>query len=446
MKIDWKLKGLNLLKFNCNKDTVIHPETCSDMVQMEHDGTLNLTDWIKSGTSSIGDNLADWITNNLSGSITVNSDWHPNGDLDQSNALSLGYIGSASSNPIKVSYSNSLGVSTPTYGVVCAGPTVETNQGVLNIKAATTSTLGGIRLGTAPQTMTTTRPVLMGLTGPAYVVLDNINANTYLYNWQINLNTQGTKMASTFWINPNGDNNPDPKGWEGDTLTIALTSYPYFTNIKTRYDGVTSIGDVIKRVYPIRADKDGRLYDYIDLSYSISRETNTNNIQLKEHFSDAGTVISTVDFTPKDGVTHNGNTTAGCLAKFSAAGTVTNGPALGSGTTTYLRNDGTWHTPDPYELANVSNPTGLLSVSESYPNTVGCNVVEPGENPTTVIPIRCDDDNKIHVVVLDDIVKAIVKNEDFINTFAAALAIPISVVVKDDSETNDSWKSALGLS
>ena len=41
-----------------------------------------------------------------------------------------------------------------------------------------------------------------------------------------------------------------------------------------------------------------------------------------------------------------GSGTSGYIAKFNGTGTITNGPQLGSGTTTYLRNDGTWVTPD----------------------------------------------------------------------------------------------------
>ena len=40
-----------------------------------------------------------------------------------------------------------------------------------------------------------------------------------------------------------------------------------------------------------------------------------------------------------------GSGTSGCLAKFNGTSSITNGPQLGSGTTTYLRNDGSWATP-----------------------------------------------------------------------------------------------------
>lgn len=54
----------------------------------------------------------------------------------------------------------------------------------------------------------------------------------------------------------------------------------------------------------------------------------------------------TVNVTPSitDNITGSG--TSGNIAKFSGANTVTDGPAFGSDTTKYLRNDGTWEQPD----------------------------------------------------------------------------------------------------
>ena len=54
-----------------------------------------------------------------------------------------------------------------------------------------------------------------------------------------------------------------------------------------------------------------------------------------------------VPATPAFTDTHNlsGSGTSGYLVKWSGATAVTNGPQLGTGTTTFLRNDGTWATP-----------------------------------------------------------------------------------------------------
>lgn len=52
-----------------------------------------------------------------------------------------------------------------------------------------------------------------------------------------------------------------------------------------------------------------------------------------------------VTVTPSIANNVTGSGTSGYLTKFNGANTVTNGPALGTSTTTYLRNDGTWATP-----------------------------------------------------------------------------------------------------
>ena len=63
-----------------------------------------------------------------------------------------------------------------------------------------------------------------------------------------------------------------------------------------------------------------------------------------------------------------GSGTNGYLTKFNGANTVTNGPALGSSTTTYLRNDGNWATP-------TNTTTGTTYAAASVPNntTFGTN-------------------------------------------------------------------------
>lgn len=60
----------------------------------------------------------------------------------------------------------------------------------------------------------------------------------------------------------------------------------------------------------------------------------------------SGGTAQTVKVTPS--ITNNvtGSGTSGYLAKFNGANTITSGPQLGSGTTTYLRNDGSWATPN----------------------------------------------------------------------------------------------------
>ena len=65
---------------------------------------------------------------------------------------------------------------------------------------------------------------------------------------------------------------------------------------------------------------------------------------------------TTVNITPS--ITNNvtGSGTSGYIAKWNGANTITNGPAFGSSTVTYLRNDGSWTTPNntTYDLSGYA--------------------------------------------------------------------------------------------
>lgn len=65
-------------------------------------------------------------------------------------------------------------------------------------------------------------------------------------------------------------------------------------------------------------------------------------IDAQGHISAYGSAV-TIPTIPSNNVTGSG--TSGYLAKFSGANAITNGPQLGTSTTTFLRNDGTWATP-----------------------------------------------------------------------------------------------------
>lgn len=55
--------------------------------------------------------------------------------------------------------------------------------------------------------------------------------------------------------------------------------------------------------------------------------------------------IGDTTYNVKDANAIKGSGTSGSLVKFNGSGTVTDGPALGSDTTKFLRNDGTWQVP-----------------------------------------------------------------------------------------------------
>lgn len=55
-------------------------------------------------------------------------------------------------------------------------------------------------------------------------------------------------------------------------------------------------------------------------------------------------------YNVKDANAVTGSGTSGYLAKFNGSKSITNGPQLGSSTTTFLRNDGTWATPSTRQI------------------------------------------------------------------------------------------------
>ena len=94
-----------------------------------------------------------------------------------------------------------------------------------------------------------------------------------------------------------------------------------------------------------------------------------------------GSGVQTVTVTPS--ITNNitGSGTSGYLAKFNGTNTITNGPQLGSSTTTYLRNDGTWDTPtDTKNTAGSNNSTSSLYLIGATSQTTGSNGVQTYSN------------------------------------------------------------------
>ena len=90
---------------------------------------------------------------------------------------------------------------------------------------------------------------------------------------------------------------------------------------------------------------------------------------------------------PADNVTGSG--TSGYLAKFNGANTITNGPALGTATTTFLRNDGSWAAPtDPKVTQTVQSATATSTTA--YPILLSATAASTTTTQTTTAlrPLR----------------------------------------------------------
>lgn len=87
----------------------------------------------------------------------------------------------------------------------------------------------------------------------------------------------------------------------------------------------------------------------------------TNGFKVREALGNDVTVSVTPSI--ENNITGSGTRTNGYLAKFSGTNTVTNGPQIGSDTTKYLRNDGTWQVPpnDDTWIPNGVSTSGYVA-------------------------------------------------------------------------------------
>lgn len=144
-------------------------------------------------------------------------------------------------------------------------------------------------------------------------------------------NTAAATSSNVSTINNNWvviQNNVDGAVFKGaNTFTDAQVLIADGTNGKIKTSGYT-----IAKSVPSDAK-------FTDTTYTFSGGTNKITI------TPSNGTAQDITITPS--ITNNvtGSGTNGYLTKFSGTNTITNGPQLGSSTTTFLRNDGTWATP-----------------------------------------------------------------------------------------------------
>lgn len=154
------------------------------------------------------------------------------------------------------------------------------------------------------------------------------------------------------------------------TYNVKDTSVPH--DSKTAQSGGTTLSLVTtgeKATWNAKSDT--------DTTYTFAN--GTNGFTVTPSRGSAKTVTVTPSIT--NNVTGSG--TSGRIAKFNAANTITNGPAFGSSTTTYLRNDGSWATPAQPTVGNGTitiqlNGTskGSFTTNQSGNGTININGVQ----------------------------------------------------------------------
>lgn len=160
---------------------------------------------------------------------------------------------------------------------------------------------------------------------------------------------------TTYTLSTSGNNVVlTPSSGSANTITV-----PYATNAG-KVNNLT-----VQTAVPTNAK-------FTDTTYTFANGTNGFTV------TPSGGTAQTVTVTPS--ITNNvtGTGTSGYLAKFNGAHTITNGVALGSSTTTFLRNDGTWATPSTG--TDTKNTAGATDTSNQI-YLIGA--LEQSANPQT---------------------------------------------------------------
>ncbi|MEN6638040.1 MAG: hypothetical protein ABFC95_02445 [Smithella sp.] len=180
------------------------------------------------------------------------------------------------------------------------------------------------------------------------------------------------------------------------TLTSASTPY-YFTGVTAATAGNKTGIYVATGAYM----KDGLLYSggaqvltsYTDTTYTFASGTNGFTV------TPSGGSAQTVTVTPS--ITNNvtGSGTSGYLAKWTGTNVIANGPALGTATTTYLRNDGTWATPaGTYSLPSATT-SALGGVKVGAVLTAASGAATDSTTTTQRYAVQIDSNNLAFVRV-----------------------------------------------
>lgn len=165
-----------------------------------------------------------------------------------------------------------------------------------------------------------------------------IKSSGYTIAKSVPSNAVFTDNNTTYTLSTSGNNVVlTPSSGSANTITV-----PYATNAG-KVNNLT-----VQTAVPTNAK-------FTDTTYTFANGTNGFTV------TPSGGTAQTVTVTPS--ITNNvtGSGTNGYLTKFNGAHTITNGPQLGSSTTTYLNNAGSWATPpDTKNTAGSTNTSSKI--------------------------------------------------------------------------------------
>lgn len=192
--------------------------------------------------------------------------------------------------------------------------------------------------------------------GKQWFMFNLIYANTYAGALKLNVNGNGAKPLYINGTVSSSSNYTMPRG-------TYLTYYDG-TNYYVRTDGkitasitgdaATVGGHTVAKDVPSNA-----VFTDNNTTYTFANGTNGFTV------TPSGGSAQTVTVTPSISNNVTGSGTSGYLTKFNGTHTITNGPALGSDTTKFLRNDGTWQTPSSRQVY-FDTPTVPYSIGDLW--------------------------------------------------------------------------------
>ena len=275
--------------------------------------------------------------------------------------------------PLLLSYAESSTTTANVDNVSYRANTIYANPSTGNIQA---TQLNGVTIGSSPEFTDTKVTTSANHYTPTTATGSDISASASggTAAWSIDvvqgvtLNTDSKGHVTGLSVtsgkipaNPNSDIKVR------QTLSTTNKNYPLLLSYAESSSTTANIDNVSYRANTIYANPStgniqatqlngvtiGSSPKFTDTTYTFANGTNGFTV------TPSGGTAQTVTVTPS--ITNNvtGSGTSGYIAKFNGTNTITNGPAFGSTTTTYLNNAGNWATPP--DTKNTAGSTDTSS-------------------------------------------------------------------------------------
>lgn len=206
----------------------------------------------------------------------------------------------------------------------------------------------------------------------SWIIVQMVYANTSASALTLNINNQGAKPIYINGSASSSSNYTLPKAHY--LVFYNGTNYYFRTDGKIQGSITGDAATVNGKTVGVNVPADAKFTDN-NTTYTFANGTNGFTV------TPSGGSAQTVTVTPSISNNVTGSGTSGYIAKFNGANTITSGPQLGSSTTTYLRNNGTWENPQNVYVGS-SAPSGSnynvwVDSTGAVDNTALINLIYP---------------------------------------------------------------------